>query len=328
MKVDAGAKVTLRGLLCDLPAGLPADCLLARIKGRRSFLVRDWDRLLLAPSPLATLAAAPWREVPADAADWAAQALQQEYYWTFARMDEELRHALAPFFWLAEVRTLAISLRLLHGGRTNLDPLLHASLLANSIKRMLREADSGATALAGVAALLCGYDRRFAALQEIDRSEGPGALEAALYEISLQSLIRTPLQPQLRSYLVLLIDSRNLTTIAKRLRWRLETIHPLLAGGSLPLPHLAELFARRDHAGLLHLAMRLGGQAPYSESADLEKVLYEAQRRVMRRLARAADGSGAILDYLWRCRNEAANIALLARLGTVESAAISEELRR
>jgi hypothetical protein len=243
-------------------------------------------------------------------------------------MDEELRHALAPFFWLEEVKTLAIALRLLQGGMTNLDPLLHASLLANSIKRMLREADSSATALAGVAALLCGYDRRFAELAEISRSAGSGALEAALYEISLQSLIRTPLQPQLRSYLLLLIDSRNLTTIAKRLRWRLETIPPLLDGGSLPLPRLAKLFARRDHAGLLRLAMRLGGQAPYSESADLEKVLYEAQGRVMRRLARAGDGSGAILDYLWRCRNEAANIAMLAHLETAGSAAINGELRR
>ena len=132
----------------------------------------------------------------------------------------------------------------------------------------------------------------------------------------------------MRCYLALVIDSRNLTTVAKRLRWRLVSIPPLLAGGTLPLPRLAELFEHRDSAGLLHLAMRLGGEAPYSETDDLERVLYEAQGRVMRRLARGTDGIGAILDYLWRCGNEAANIGLLERLETAGSEHAGAELRR
>lgn len=328
MKGGTGTTITIRGLLRDLPAGLPADCLLARIKGRRSFLVRDWDRLLLARSPLEALTAAPWRERPSAAVDGALSALQQEYYWTFAHMDEDLRHATAPFFWLEEVHTLAISLRLLSNGRTNLDPLLHASLLANPLKSVLRGADNGNAALNGVATYLSGYDRRFTGLTEIYQREGHGALETALYEISLLALLHGPLHPALRSYLTLRIDSRNLTTIAKRLRWRLTTLPPLIAGGTLPLRRLEELFVHRDQSGLLRLALHLGGTAPYSESDDPEKVLYEAQGRVMRRLARAADGIGAILDYLWRCHNEAISIALLARLETAGSAAINGELRR
>lgn len=318
----------MRELLRDMPAGLPADSLLTRIKGRRSFLVRDWDRLLLARPPLVTLAPAPWRPGPTGAAGWAARALQQEYFWAFSRMDEELRCATAPFFWLAEVRTLAISLRLLAKDAADLPRLLQASLLANAIKKTLQKAGSITAAVAGLAALLAGYDPRFAKLGEIYRNDGPGALETALYEISLLGMTRRPLRPQMRCYLALLIDSRNLTTIAKRLRWRLDTLPPLLDGGHLPLPRLVELFKRRDHAGLLHLTMRLGGQAPYSESADLEQVLYEAQRRVMRRLAREADGIGVILDYLWRCNNEATNLGLLERLKTAGSEAVGAELRR
>lgn len=319
--------MTMRELLRDLPAGLPADALLARIKGRRSFLVQNWERLLLAPVPLANLTPAPWRAAASGVEDWPQQALQQEYYWVFARMEEELRCATAPFFWLAEVRTLAITLRLLSSGEA-VDHLLSASLLANPLRVLLRQASDGAAAVESVAALLAGVDPAFREVSDIYRRAGFGALEAALTEISLQYLAHTSLAPPLRSYVALLIDSRNLTTIAKRLRWRLDTLPLLLAGGTLPRPRLIELFQRRDHPALLHLAMRLGGEAPYSADADLEAVLYEAQGRVLRRLARAEEGIGAILYYLWRCGNEAANIALLQRLETAGSAAVDRELRR
>jgi len=318
----------MRALLRDMPAGVPADCLLARISSRRSFLVRDWERVLLARQPLATLSAAPWRQVPSGAEGWPPRALQQEYFWAFSRMDEQLRRSTAPFFWLAEVRTLAVCLRLLTGGATDLDHLLHASLLAKDIGDLLRKADGCAPAVAQLTAILAGHDPRFSGLEDIYRTGGPGALETALQEISLTIVTDMPAHPQMRRYIALVIDSRNLTTIAKRLRWRLGTIPPLLEGGTLSLQRLAALFQHRDSAGLLHLAMSLGGQAPYSETADLERLLYEAQARVMRRLARQADGIGAVLDYLWRCGNEAANIGLLERLETAGIEHAGAELRR
>ena len=320
--------MTMRELLRDVPPGLPADALLARIKGRRSFLVQDWERLLLAPAPLASLAPTPWRPTASGAEDWPRQAVQHEYSWVFAHMDEELRCATAPFFWLAEVRTLAISLRLLNSGVTELEHLLSASLLAKPFRELRRKSSDGAAAVDGIANLLAGIDPSFSELSAIYRRDGVGALEAALVELSLQSLIQTPLAPPLRSYITLLIDSRNLTTIAKRLRWRLSTLPPLLEGGTLPQPRLTKLFQRQDNPALLYLAMRLGGQAPYSADADLEVVLFEAQGRILRRLARAEDGIGAILHYLWCCGNETANIALLQRLATAGSAAVERELRR
>lgn len=318
---DTGARKLLR----DMPAGLPADCLLARIRGRRSFLVRDWDRLLLTGQPLAALSAAPWRRT---AFEVKGGALQQEYFWVFSRMEEQLRCAMAPFFWLAELHTLAVCLRLLSGGTTDLDQLLKNSLLANNIKALLRTANGSAPAVAGLVSVLAGCDPGFARLNDIYRTSGSGGLEAALYDISLQGLARTTLHPQIRSHLILMIDSRNLTTVAKHLRWRLSAAPPLLPGGSLPLARLAELFELRDSTGLLHLAMRLGGEASYSRAGDLERVLFEAQGRVMRRLSREPAGLGAILDYLWHCGNEAANIGLLERLSEVGSENIDVELRR
>jgi len=319
---------SMRTLLLDMPAGVPADCLLSRIRGRRSFLVRDWDRLLLAPSPLQTLSPAPWRQTMSGTEGRALQALQQEYFWVFSRMDGQLRRCMAPFFWLAEVHTLSVCLRLLTRGATNLDHLLTYSLLASTIKELLRKADACAPAMTGLTAYLAGYDASFSKLADIYLTGGSGALEAALHEISLAIISSMPLHPQMRRYIALVIDSRNLTTIAKRLRWRLGSIPPLLEGGSLPPPRLAKLFELRDSSGLLRLAMHLGGLAPYRETDDLERLLFEAQQRVMRRLARAADAVGVILDYLWRCGNEAANIGLLERLETMGSKHAEAELRR
>jgi len=315
-------------LLLDMPAGVPADCLLARLRGRRSFLVRDWDRLLLTGSPLQTLSPAPWRQTLPGTESQALQALQQEYFWVFSRMDGQLRRFMAPFFWLAEVRTLSVCLRLLSRGAAKLDRLLTYSLLASTIKVLLRKADGCAPAVTGLTALLAGYDARFSKVGDIYLTGGSGALEAALHEISLAIISHMPLHPQMRRYIALVIDSRNLTTVAKRLRWQLGSIPPLLEGGTLPPPRLAKLFELKDNAGLLQLAMYLGGLAPYRETDDLERVLYEAQRRVIRRLARGADGVGVILDYLWRCGNEAANIGLLERLESMGSEHAEAELRR
>lgn len=326
-RIHSRGATGMRALLRDMPGGVPSDCLLARIKGRRSFLVHDWDRVLLARQPLTALPVAPWRSSASGEEGWPHHALQQEYYRVFSRMDEQERRSTAPFFWLAELRTMAICLRFLTEGTSVSGRLLQESLLADGIRELLDKGESGAVVVAELAELLEGHDPEFAGMPEIYRTGGPGAVETVLHEISLQWLARIPLHPQMRRYIALEIDSRNLTTVAKRLRWRLATLPPLLKGGTLPLPRLTELFERRDSAGLLHQAMRLGGEAPYSETADPERMLYEARKRVMRRQARETDGIGAILDYLWRCGNEAANIGLLERLETAGIEQAGREVR-
>lgn len=319
----------MRTLLRDMPAGMPVDTMAARIRGRRSFLVHDWERVLLTSQPLAGLSAAPWRNYVSGGPDWQLRALQQEYFWAFSRMDEKTRGVTAPFFWLAEVRILAICLRLLNRAVPSLEELLRASLLSNRVRTLLCGADnSAAVMMEQLTTILSGHDPRFGGLSEAWRTGGGAATETALYEISLASACEKRRHPAMRRYLALMIDSRNLTTIAKRLRWRLNTIPPLVEGGTLPPSRLGELFKHKDKAGLLHLAMRLGGLAPYRETDEMERVLYEAQRRVMRCLAREPDGVGVILDYLWRCGNEAANIGLLERLESMGSEYAEAELRR
>lgn len=318
----------MRALLRDMPPGLPGDCLLARIKGRRSFLLADWERRLFTGQPLATLGPAPWRRTATGGTDWALHALQEEHLWVLARMDERLRRAAAPFFWLRELGTLATCLRLLASSSARVNQLLRDSLLRDDIRQLLLRSSSCDQALTGLAPLLARFDQRFSVLADTLRDGGHGALETALQEASLAYCAESVLHPAIQRYCALTIDSRNLTTIAKRLRWRLETLPPLLAGGTISLKRLHEIFLQRNSSGLLRLAMQLGGEAPYDLTAPLEQVLHASWKRVMSRLARETDGIGAIIDYLWRCGNEAANIALLEQLETAGAALAGMEMRQ
>lgn len=319
--------MTMRELLRTMPAGVPDDSLHARICGRQSFLIKDWERLLLHRQPLSLLAAAPWRISATDAVELL-QSLQREYFWTFLRMDEELRCRLAPLFWLAELPTLATALRLQSGGAAYPEALLQDSLLANPIKKILRHFDGSSATVALLTEHFISFDHRFSDCHEIYQNGGSGALEASLYDHSLLHALTNPLYSELRSWLVLLIDSRNLTALAKYLRWRLITPPRLLEGGTLALTRLKGIFLRREAGRIIELAMQLGGLTTSNQGSDLEQILHAAQERVLRRLARKGDVIWTILYYLWRCHNEAINLALLNRLEALGSDAVSAELWR
>ena len=204
----------MRELLRTMPVGVPDDSLHARICGRQSFLVKDWEKLFLHRQPLSLLTAAPWR-ISATDAGVLLQSLQREYFWTFSRMDEELRCRMAPVFWLAELRTLSTALRLQSGGAAYPEALLQDSLLANPIKKILRHFDGSSATVAALTDLFISFDDRFSGSYEIYQNGGSGALEATLYDRSLLHALANPLYSELRSWLVLLIDSRNLAADRK-----------------------------------------------------------------------------------------------------------------
>lgn len=317
----------MRSLLRTMPSGVPAACLVARIRGRRSYLLSNWDHWLLTAFPLAQLPPAPWRPAAAGEEGWF-EAVQAEHFWVFSRMDEPLRRAAAPFFWLAELHTVGRYLRLLADKRDERERLLRRSLLATEIVRLLQQADGCLQAVEGLTAVLAARDRLFAEMASSYRTAGIGSLEETLRDCSLRFLIRQALDPQMRTCLTLMIDSRNLTTVAKRLRWNMAEPGRLLPGGTIPATRLQELFARRDSIELVRLAMRLGGEAPYDELEEPERVLFASRSRVMARLAREPEELGIILAYLWRCGNEAANLGLLAAQALAGSERVVQELRR
>lgn len=317
----------MRGLLRRLPEGGPHDCLLARIKGRRSFLIREWEHLLTVPEPFAGLPAAPWRPaLSAGGNDRVCQALRREYAWLFARMSESLRVIMTPFFWLTELRTLAVCLRNRSCRQDADEQLLHESLLSNDIGKALQNAPDAATMVKRLADRLIVYHAGFARLPETFQRGGCGALETALNDISLEQLAVTTTHPVMRRYLALLIDSRNLTAIAKRLRWPQSSRPGLLSGGTVRLSLLEQLMERGDTTGVAALAARLGGHVPVSDSDQIEQTLLKSLGHAVRRMSRDTDAVGIIIDYLWRCGVEARNLGLFSRMKVAGGDAVEREL--
>ena len=157
------------------------------------------------------------------------------------------------------------------------------------------------------------------------------ALEGALYDISLEHFAATFTHPVMARYLGLLIDGRNLVGLAKHLHWRLSAPPPFLRGGRFAPPALEQLFSRGDAGGVVALVARLGGRSQTGLPGDVEHGVLEAQRRALRRLGRETEGTGPILDYLWRCGQECRNIGLLARLapaGGADAGDVDDEIVR
>ena len=211
--------------------GVPRETLLARIRGRRSFLIGSWDRLLQSPEPMSGLPPAPWRPDLTVGREWLV--LQREYTRVFSWMVEPLRVAMAPFFWLTELRTVAICLRSRAGGREVDDGILRESLLSDPIRNLLHDAPDVVAAVRLLTKLLVPLGLASADLPDLFRQGGCGALERVLNDTSLGRLADTATDPIIKRYVMLLIDSRNLITVAKQLRWRIAVSPRLLPGGNI-----------------------------------------------------------------------------------------------
>jgi hypothetical protein len=243
-------------------------------------------------------------------------------------MEETLRRTTLPLFWLAEVRTLATWLRRRAGGREDVEDLLEESLLSDGLRRNLRGVPGVAAAVELVTKSFVAVDPAFARLPEAYRKGGAGAVERELADISLQRFAACPLHPVMGRFLSLVIDGRNLASLSKQVRWRLDTLPRFLAGGRIRLSTLEGLFARRDAAGAALLAARLGGEGGGSDTGTVERGVMAALSLTLRRTAREPDVVAAVLDYLWRCGCEARNLALLAHLPVAGEDAVGAEICR
>ena len=316
----------MRELLRDYPEGVPTDTLLARIRGRRSFLVAAWDSLLLAAEPLDELPPAPWRPDRDHEGGGVWRALQREYVWVFRWMNEPLRVVTAPFFVLAELRTVALCLRSLAGGREGTPELLRDSLLNRGIREALLTSPTADRAVRRLAPLLSPHAPSCAGLGELLQREGYGALDAGLRDAFLEGLAGFRLHPVLGRFIAHTIDGCNLVAVAKGIRWRSAGRPRLLPGGGIPLPQLEELSDRHDLAGVARRAALLGGRWGKEIPGEVELAVLHSQYLAVRGMAREPSGVGAIVDYLWRCRNEARTIGLFSRLATVGPAAVEAEI--
>ncbi|MGD0585721.1 MAG: hypothetical protein ABSA86_08095 [Oryzomonas sp.] len=310
-------------------SGVPLAYLLARITGRRAYLVADWPQVLAAAEPLASLPPSPYRLAPeggAEAGLWSG--LQREFAWVHYQMGRGMQTIFEPFFIPLELRTLFMALRLSSRGEEGhtLAGVLRFSLLCAPVKRLLFEGADLPAILAGVGAYLDFWPKAGRALPEILQQQGMVGCEERLVDACLEHAARSSLHPVVALFVTWLIDMENIVALTKQLRWRMAE-HGFIEGGSITTTHLREAALDREGGQARRLIGRvLGVEEADPASAGLVPPMAARLGRILRRQRQEPDGVGLILDYLWRRLVETRNLSLLLHGADLDRETLEREM--
>ncbi len=318
-----------RGLLKqERERGYPVEYLLSRIRGRRSRLIRDWRPLVYDATPIEFLASAQYQGfVRERSAEGMWRALLREYGWVFGQMEEEVRRVFAPYVLYTELRTVFICLRYLQGDRTQkAGEVLGASLLADSVKNILRDGETSA-AVERLERQFCRLSPEFSGLAAKYEEKGLREVEQHLTNSFLISIIRTPLHPVMKEFFSGIIDARNILSLYKYLRLSAKDPAVFIPGGTVAIERLKDLLEKDDIFEVITLIRQASGiiiSAP--DPTQVEVSLYRGITKYLRKEGRDPLGAALILDYLWRCSLEVMNLSLLLAGKDLEREEIAAEL--
>ena len=307
----------------------PPDYLQARISGRRTALISDWEPLIVAVDPFAALPVSPLRRAmtghsPEDG--W--KNLLRETAWLYRQMDRRLRHIFSPLFGWIELRTLTLCLRHLPEEQAGkIEELLQSSLLSAGLQKVLRGGGEQADVLTAVTRLLATDGRQKRRLTTVYHQEGLAGFERELTDLYLAETAASRLHPLIRDFLACLIEARNIIILYKHLRWRISTPPVFIAGGKSDVATLVKLAKRANQEELLLLMRKLTGtKMAITTVESVERLLLAWITRRVRRRGREPLQPGAILAYLWRFYLEARNLGLLSYCHGAERELLRTEL--
>ena len=309
--------------------GYPSDYLLARIKGRRAGLIRDWRPFIhgtaLAGPPLPEKASGLAKAKPRDGTGGI---LMREYRWVYVQMNRRLRESFYPFFLYAELRTVFACLRRLKDKKTGeLDDLLSNSLLSEAVKEVLLVNTDLKSAVAGIESLFLSFSSGFAGLTGVLETGGLRGVEQRLTERFLAEAAGFVPHPVMKTFFSRLIDARNILSLAKFLRFELKTVPSPIPGGTIDGARLMNAARMENPVSLESLVNEVTGvRLERTEPAQVEHALYRGMTRWLRRAGRDPFGVAPILDYLWRCSIEAMNMNVLYYSRDVEREVVAAEL--
>ena len=309
--------------------GYPADYLLARIKGRRSHLIRDWKRLsfdagLFDASP----ASIPDGLFKVKSPVSIGAELVREYRWVYEQMNRRLRGIFSPFFLYTELRTVFMCLRRLKDRKTGaLDELLAASLLSDTVKDTLMVSEDLKAAVVRIETFFSSQSPRFAGLAVTLDKEGLRGVEQQLTDRYLAETVRSRLHPIMKEFFSRLIDARNAMSLYKYLRLDLTKQPAFIDGGTVPEAKLQEIARSDDMVKACALIQELTGvPVERPDPTSVELALYRSMTRWLRKAGRDPFGVAPILDYLWRCSIEAMNMRILYYGRELEREVIAAEI--
>jgi len=293
--------------------GYPTEYLLSRIKGRRVSLISDWEPLLLGAATAASIPLHHRDFAPDTSSQGEWRHLLREFRWVYFQMNKRLGQIFSPFFLYAELRTLFFFLRYrTTNEQTKWEQLLSVSLLSKRSKMRLKRSEDIQDAMSMVEELLVSYSSIFRGMGETFIKEGLRGMERWLTNRYLEHAVTLSLHPVIKKFFVRTIDSRNLLTLYKRLRWDLKGEADFVKGGSITVHKLRAADDRGDMFNALRMIQAFTGVTVQNPDAtSVEKAVYTATTHTVRREGREPSGVALILDYLWRCSMEIRNLGVV-----------------
>jgi vacuolar-type H+-ATPase subunit C/Vma6 len=311
-------------------SGYPAEYLIARIRGRRAWLVKEWDDVLSGPVPAESMLPAYYGALAAEyAKEGVWKRMLQEFRWVYLQMNRGLRHIFNPFFLYSETKTIVLCLRhkIEKETTTESDDLLSFSLLSGEVKDVLmREAD--------LPLILEEFAKKFLSpggkpvgLKEIFTQEGLKGIEEKLVSGFIDQIIASKLHPALNDFFVFLIDIKNIMILYKYDRWDVKTDPVFIQGGSISESILGKAIQDRGISRIIRLVhQRTGISVKDPAASEIETTLFAGLTKYIRVKAREDTGAGLILDYLWKISIEARNFSILLYSRDFEKANLRKEL--
>lgn len=309
--------------------GYPQEYLLSRIRGRRADLIHDWRPFAAEPAPFDHIPSSRYPGVlgerPAEAI-W--RKLLLEYRWVYRQMNMRIREVFWPFFLYSELRTIFICMRHIKEKKSGkADELLDASLLCSEMKDALRHGDDILKAAEAIERSFVSISDVFKGLSETAASKGLLEFEKMLTNTYLMHVLKEGLHSIIKDFFIRIIDARNIISLYKYLRFETAASPPFLQGGGIDIRRLEHILDRRDIFGLVTLVREITGiDIDVSSAVQVEKALYTAMTRHLRRAGRDPLALGLILDYLWRSSIEAMNLSMIFYLKDLEREVVESEL--
>jgi len=270
-----------------LQRNYPEEYLIARIRGKRVRLIKDWEGLLSSPDISGLI-----RSYGYISAGWSG--LLKRYRWIYSEMNNRLRTLYWPYFVWIEFRTLFISLRYLKGGYIEkAQDILNISLLSQEIKRLMVSGGDFDSAIKELVNLLGGFYKGFLSAEERFLKKGISGLEIFMNNTLLEYLRFFKLDEPLRSFILYLIDMRNIINLYKSIKWNIP-LQDFIRGGRISHRILEELKNKGSLTGVLEIVRSMTGF-----SGEVEDSLLKGLGRMLRKMSYEPDGKGLILYYLW-----------------------------
>jgi vacuolar-type H+-ATPase subunit C/Vma6 len=310
--------------------GYPEEYLVARIRGRGSRFIQDWDGLVFSPDPVEYLRPTDYGElIEEHSGEGAWMFLARELKWLHTQMNNRLKDIFDPFFMYIEVETLIMCFRYKYSEKEGpeLEEILRYSLLSNKIKEIILMSQD-------MPELLEELDKRaflpsggLGSLKDLFFEDGLQGLEQGLNTSFLETIENQSLHPELRDFFLYTIDHRNMNAVYKCLRWGIKTEPYLIREGMVGLSRLRKVFYDNSMPEFERIVFNVAGlSVKEATPAGIDNTLQKGLAKRLKTAGRMGSDIGLILNYLWECYMEAHDLSTVLYGREINRDLLREEL--